>query len=66
MATFKLIINKIVNLDNNIFSYNYETDNIHGMNKIFFNLLNILELKIYKNKFKFLKETTDNFYFSSN
>lgn len=60
-----MIINKIVNLDNNIFSYNYENDNIDGMNKIFFNLLNILEFKIYKNKFKFLKETTDNFYFSS-
>jgi len=65
MATYKLIINKIVNLDNNIFSYNYENDNIDGMNKIFFNLLNLLELKLYKNKFKFLKDTTDNFYFSS-
>jgi hypothetical protein len=65
MATFNLIINKIVNLDNNIFSYNYETDNIDGVNKIFFNLLNTFKLQIYKNKFKFLKETIDNFYFSS-
>jgi hypothetical protein len=65
MATFNLIINKIANLDNNIFSYNYETDNVDGMNKIFFNLLNILELKIYNNKFKLLNEITDNFYFST-
>ena len=27
MTTFNLIIKKVANLDNNIFSYNYENDN---------------------------------------
>jgi len=63
MATFNLITNKIVNLDNNIFSYNYDkTDPIGGIHKIFFYSLCTGN---YKNKFSFLNETLNNFYFCS-
>jgi hypothetical protein len=66
MATFNNIINKVVNLDNNIFSLNYDTnDNIPGIYKIFFNMLSNIKLnKQYKNKFQFIEETLNNFYFS--
>jgi len=67
MATFNLIIKKIAKLDNNIFSYNYDqtTDGISGIHKIFFYILDKLELKNYNNsKFIFLDETMNNYYFS--
>jgi len=67
MATFNLIIKKIVKLDNNIFSYNYDqtTDGISGIHKIFFYILDKLELKnCNTSKFIFLDETMNNYYFS--
>jgi len=63
MATFNLITNKILNLNNNIFSYNYDkSDHINGIYKIFFYSLCTGN---YKNKFSFLNETLNNFYFCS-
>lgn len=66
MGTFNKIINKVVNLDNNIFSLNYDTnDNIQGIYKFFFYMLSNINLnKQYKNKFQFIEETLNNFYFS--
>jgi len=65
MATFNLIIKKVANLDNNIFSYNYdETDKISGIQKIFFYILNNLQLNKCSSKFISLNETINNFYFS--
>ena len=65
MSTFNLIIKKIVKLDNNIFSYNYnETDGISGIHKIFFYILYKLESKNNNtSKFIFLDETLNNYYF---
>jgi hypothetical protein len=65
MTTFNLIIKKIVNLDNNIFSYKYdENDTIAGIHKIFFNILHMIELNRDKSKIWFLNETINNYYFS--
>lgn len=72
MTTFNLIIERLINInDNNIFSYNYYNsddnnhDKIDGINKLFFSILhNNYKYNTYKNKFCFLKETFDNFYFS--
>jgi hypothetical protein len=65
MTTFNLIIKKIVNLDNNIFSYKYdESDTIAGIQKIFFNILHMIELNKDKTKMSFLHETINNYYFS--
>ena len=68
MALFSQIINKVIGLENNIFSYNYDnTDKIDGIHKIFFyNLYNNHITKTYKNKFEFLKDTINNFYFLYN
>ena len=71
MSTFSLLIKKLLNLDNNIFSYNYDkSDTCGGLYKIFFNILYCLDsnnCKNYKNynKFMFLHETINNFYFTS-
>lgn len=66
MTTFNKIINKVVNLDNNIFLYNYDkNDKIGGLNKILFYALSTNKNNnFYKNKFYFLKENINNFYFS--
>ena len=65
MSTFNLLIKKVVNLDNNIFSYNYdENDKISGIHKIFFYILKNLELNKCSSKFIFLDETINNYYFS--
>ena len=66
MKTFNQIINKVINIDNNIFSFNYDnTDKINGIHKIFFNsLYHNQETKIYKNKFDFYIQTIENFYLS--
>lgn len=65
MTTFNLIIKKVANLDNNIFSYNYdETDKIGGIHKIFFYILNNLQLNKCSSKFILLNETINNYYFS--
>ena len=67
MATFIKIISKFVNLDNNIFAFNYDkTDKISGTNKLFFSMLiNIKHHINFKNKFDFLYQTLNNFYFSN-
>ena len=65
-STFNLIIRKIINLDNNIFSYNYDkTDKVGGIHKIFFNIFFTNQLNNYKSKFYFLKVIVDNFYFTN-
>jgi hypothetical protein len=62
--TFNLIIKKIINIENNIFSLNYNiNDNIDLINKVLFN--NYLIDKnnksySYKNKFIFIKENLNN------
>jgi hypothetical protein len=62
MNTFETIIYKILNIQNNIFSPNYDkSDNIGGIHKIMFG--SYIDNKIYKNKFDFLNETINNFYF---
>jgi hypothetical protein len=65
MATFNKIINKVVNLDNNIFSLKYDkSDDIPGIYKIFFGILNDIYLyKTYKSKFDYIEKTMNNFYF---
>lgn len=67
MATYNKIINNVINLDNNIFSLNYDkNDKISGIHKIFFGiLLNIGIYKTYKSKFDFYSKNIDNFYFST-
>ena len=65
MSTFNKIINKVVKLDNNIFSLKHDnSDNISGIHKIFFGMLENDVFKIYKNKFYFIQESMNNFYFS--
>ena len=67
MTTFDKIINKVINLDNNIFSYNYDkNDKISGIHKIFFRVLCNIKLYKNKNKFEYLEETLNNFYFLEN
>ena len=66
MTTFDLIIRNLINLDNNIFSFNYdELDKTDGIYKFYFNILyNNSNIKGYKTKFHFLKDILDNnFYF---
>ena len=65
MTTFNKIINNVINLDNNIFSFNYnKSDKIAGIHKIFFSILSDIKLyKNYKNKFDFINQTLNNFYF---
>lgn len=67
MTTFNLIIKKIINLDNNIFSYNYDRkDTVEGIYKIFFySLYSDTNNKFYKNKFYFISEIINNFYFKN-
>jgi hypothetical protein len=63
MSTYNLIIEKIIGLKNNIFSPNYKSDGVDGIYKVFFDILyNNLNTKS-KNKFEFLKETLNNFFF---
>ncbi len=65
MTTFNKIINKVVNLDNNIFSLNYDkSDNISGIYKFFFSIMH--NNNVYKNKFDYIKKTMNNFYFATN
>ena len=65
-STFNLIIRKIINLDNNFFSYNYDkTDKVSGIHKIFFNLFLSNQLNNCKSKFDLLKDIVDNFYFKN-
>ena len=65
MSTFNKIINKVINLDNNIFLSNYDkTDKIEGIHKLlFYSLYNNI---FFKNKFHFLNENLNNFYFINN
>lgn len=71
MTTFHLITNKVINLENNIFSFNYKPDNINAIHKIFFyqlidNLKTAYDNKRPANKFYFFQKTISNFYFSKN
>lgn len=65
MNTFDKIVYKIINIENNIFSYNYDkNDKVEGIYKIFFysfvcNKTN----NSYRNKIHFLDKTINNFYF---
>ena len=64
MNTFDTIVYKIINLNNNIFSYNYnKNDPTIGLHKWFFICL-IENKTIYKNKHQYFYETINNFYFS--
>ena len=60
MATFKLIIKNVLNLNTNIFSTQNKHDNIDASTKIIFNL-SINKDFTPKNKFIFLKESFNNF-----
>jgi hypothetical protein len=63
MATFNKIINRVVNLDNNIFSLNYDkNDTIQGIYKLFF--ITLYDNNLYKSKFEYIETTLTNFYFS--
>jgi hypothetical protein len=64
MATFKIIINNILNLNTNIFSTKYKHDNIDISSKVLF--LNINKDLTPKNKFLFLKESFENFLINNN
>lgn len=66
MSTFNKIINRVINLDNNIFSLNYdENDKVQGIFKNFFYILSNIHLyKNYKNKFDYVEKTMNDFYFS--
>jgi len=68
METFDTIVYKIINLNNNIFSYNYDkNDKVTGIHKIlFYGLINNKTTNLYKNKLQFLNETINNFYLSKN
>jgi len=60
MTTLSLIINRVLNLNNNIFFKDYKSDNIELSFKLLFN--SILNKKItIKDKFIFLKESLENF-----
>ena len=69
MNTFYIITNKLINLDNNIFSLDYDKkDPIPFTYKIWFSILyNGRDIMpFYKNKFTFLYETINGFYFKNN
>ena len=69
MSTFNLIISKVVKLENNIFSTNYDNyDSIKCIYKFYFNMLyNNSTTHIYKTKFHFFKDIiNNNFYFIEN
>lgn len=67
MDIYEKIIYKILHLENNIFSYYHnKKDRVDGIYKFFFGcFINNNNTKIYKNKFHFLSEMFDNFYFSN-
>ena len=62
MTTFNLLVNKITNINTNIFSPEY--NNIYFVDNFFLNNF-LLELK-HKNKFMFFKELANNFYYKNN
>jgi hypothetical protein len=66
MTTFNLIVNKVINNQNNIFSYKYDnSDNTNRICKIFYGCLDDnIKNNVYKNKFDFYIKTIDNFYLS--
>ena len=69
MSTFNLIIRKVVNLDNNIFSLNYNNlDSTECIYKFYFNMLyNNSVTNVYKTKFHFCMDIiNNNFYFIQN
>ena len=69
MNTFYIITKKLINLDNNVFSLDYDkTDLIPFTYKIWFSILyNGRDIMpFYKNKFKFLYDTINGFYFKNN
>jgi hypothetical protein len=62
MKTFNKIVCKVVNLDNNIFSFNYnKNDKISGIYKFFFGIFTSVDTEI--NKFDYIQQTVNNFYF---
>jgi hypothetical protein len=64
MLTYDLIINKLINFDNNIFSINYDnSDKIDGILKIFLKCI-CSDINSNKSKFNNLNEIMNNFYFS--
>jgi len=65
MNTFELIVYKLINIENNIFSPKYDKyDKVGGIHKIFFGFYISNKIyKIYKSKFHFFNETIHNFYF---
>ena len=65
MAALKLIIKKIINTDNNIFSTNYDTtDKVNKIIKSLFFYFISKEINI-KSKFEFFFETTQNTFFKN-
>lgn len=60
MTTLSLIINRVLNLDNNIFFKNYKDDNIDISFKLLFNAIIKIPITI-KTKFIFFKETLEHF-----
>jgi hypothetical protein len=64
MDTYRVIIKKIMNTDNNIFAYNYKNDGVDGLCKILFSSLLEKQIKT-KNKFKFFNESINNFIFKA-
>ena len=63
-TTFKNIIKKVVQIENNVFSTKYQIDGVDGIYKFFFKLFYDNVNNCYKNKFHFLDEMLTNFYFS--
>jgi hypothetical protein len=65
-STFDLLVKKIANIDNNIFSQEYNNNNNNNniwlIDKIYLNML----LSNHKNKFLFLQEVINNFYYKNN
>jgi hypothetical protein len=65
MTTFKLIVKKIINTDNNIFSSNYDnSDKNNKIIKLLFASFIVKEMKI-ENKFNFYFETVKNTFFKN-
>jgi len=60
MATFKLIVDNMLKIYNNVFLLNYKEDGIDGILKIVFPMLFQKEQTI-RNKFLFFKEAQENF-----
>ena len=66
MTTFKYIIQKIMNMDNNIFSLDYNNaDPVNPIYKTFFSIIYTMDYSI-KNKFKYYHEIQTNLFLKDN